>query len=209
MRLGMVSLAIAGALTIGARECPSGNCRTDLPQSNGSRSAGDASAGNQALAPSLLFIERWEGFRSVAYRDCGRGVWTIGYGRTEGVREGETTTKEKEETWLRKRVEKTRLILLSRLTVEFSADQLIALESLTYNIGLSRVTSSKGWRLLNQGNFDGCALEWFDADRGFVRAGGRVLPGLVARRAAELKLFERGERCSGSRCGSSPPLSPR
>ncbi len=49
-----------------------------------------------AAAP---FVQHWEGLRTSAYK-CPLGVWTIGYGRTNGVHEGDTCTKEQAAQWL-------------------------------------------------------------------------------------------------------------
>ena len=38
-------------------------------------------------------IKSFEGFRSAAYRDSGKGVVTIGYGHTGGVRMGTHITE--------------------------------------------------------------------------------------------------------------------
>ena len=42
---------------------------------------------------------------------------------------------------------------------------------------------------LNQGDVEGAAEEFFDEDKGFVKAGGEKLAGLVRRRAAERDVF--------------------
>lgn len=42
-------------------------------------------------AKAADFIAKWEGFEGKAYR-CPAGVWTIGFGHTDGVREGDTVT---------------------------------------------------------------------------------------------------------------------
>lgn len=61
-----------------------------------------------------------------------------------------------------------------------------ALLSFTYNVGVARACSSSAVRLINAGNIAaGCAelSKW-------TMAGGKVLPGLVKRRAAERALCE-------------------
>ena len=49
-------------------------------------------------------VKEFEGFRKTAYR-CPAGVLTIGYGRTENVKENETTNVSRETIWLKKRLE--------------------------------------------------------------------------------------------------------
>lgn len=49
------------------------------------------------LAAAL--IASWEGLRLTAYQDSG-GVWTIGFGHTAGVKEGDTCTREQAALWM-------------------------------------------------------------------------------------------------------------
>ena len=44
----------------------------------------------------LELIKKFEGCRLVAYR-CAAGVWTIGYGHTQGVKQGQTCTQKQAE----------------------------------------------------------------------------------------------------------------
>jgi lysozyme len=198
----MISLRksiVAGLILFGgtgcgnqARECSVGNAGTVLPRSNGSRCTGDAFEGKQALAPSLLFIKKWEGWRSTSYKDQG-GRLTIGWGRCEGVFASEQTTKEREEVWLRKRIESMNDLLNARLHRPISTTQRTAMLSLIYNVGFQRVLTSRGWIALNRGNYSECSHEWFSRERGFVKCGGKFSEGLARRRAAERLLFEKGE----------------
>ena len=43
---------------------------------------------------AVELIKKFEGFKETAYK-CPAGVWTIGYGWTHGVKEGDTITMEK------------------------------------------------------------------------------------------------------------------
>ncbi len=64
----------------------------------------------------LALIKRFEGLRLTAYQDS-VGVWTIGYGHTSGVSEGQTITQTQADAYLRKRRE-SRKPLYGRLPVE-------------------------------------------------------------------------------------------
>ena len=44
-------------------------------------------------------IKKFEGCELEAYK-CSAGVWTIGYGRTKNVKEGDTCTQEQADKWL-------------------------------------------------------------------------------------------------------------
>ena len=48
----------------------------------------------------LSLIKKFEGCKLKAYK-CSAGVWTIGYGHTEGVKEGDTCIQEEAEKLLR------------------------------------------------------------------------------------------------------------
>jgi lysozyme len=151
--------------------------------------SGDVTGANHS---AFEFIEKWEGFSATAYR-CPAGILTIGYGRTGNVSEGEQTTKEKEEIWLRKRVEDMKRQLECKLRITLTAGEKTAILSLAYNVGLSAIMKSSGWKYLNERRTAKCVSEWFSRERGFVRCGGGFSEGLARRRAAEQKLFEKGE----------------
>lgn len=73
-----------------------------------------------------------------AYR-CPAGVWTYGWGETEGVRPGDTCTKEQADQWLLEDLTERTREVLAMCTVQPSPNELGALVSLAYNIGL-------GWK---------------------------------------------------------------
>ena len=58
---------------------------------------------NMTLNDLILKIKLFEGFSSKVYIDAG-GTPTIGYGRVDIKSINETTTKEKEDLWLYKKV---------------------------------------------------------------------------------------------------------
>jgi len=47
----------------------------------------------------LQLIESFEGLRLISYRDS-VGVWTIGYGHTQGVRQGQTISQQQAQAFL-------------------------------------------------------------------------------------------------------------
>ena len=46
----------------------------------------------------LSLIKKFEGCKLIAYK-CSAGVWTIGYGHTTGVKEGDVCTQEEAENY--------------------------------------------------------------------------------------------------------------
>lgn len=141
-----------------------------------------SSEGVQALKNS-------EGFRSKAYQDS-KGVWTIGYGRTAGVKAGDTTTKEKEEDWLANELMRRSQEVLNTVQVPLTQGQLDALVNFQYNIGQDAFAGSTMVQLLNKGDYSGAAKQFARWNK-IVHDDGRVeaLEGLTKRRARELAMF--------------------
>lgn len=135
------------------------------------------------------FIKEAEGYRDTAYQDSA-GVWTIGYGTTKGVKEGDTITKEEAEKRLSEDMQWARDAVTNNVSVPLTDAQAAALTSLIYNIGEGAFKKSKALELLNSGDYEGFSEEAF-GDRGFVNAGGKRVQGLVNRRNRERELFER------------------
>lgn len=138
---------------------------------------------NPAIASD--FVKQFEGRELKAYQ-CSAGVWTIGYGHTKGVKEGDEISASEAEQLL---VEDLTAISddLNRLVnIGVTEGQYIALLSLAFNIGASALKKSTLLFHLNHKRYDEAAAE-FDK---WVYAGGKVVEGLQRRRAAERELFE-------------------
>jgi lysozyme len=131
-------------------------------------------------------IKKWEGLRLKAYK-CPAGVWTIGYGHTEGVKPGDVWTKEQAEKALERELEQRRASLL-KLCPDLSDEpqnRLDACLSLAYNIGNTAFSRSSVYRFIVAKRYDDAA----NAFRLWNKAGGKVLNGLVRRREDERRLF--------------------
>lgn len=132
----------------------------------------------------LSLIKSFEGLRLQSYQDV-VGVWTIGYGTTRGVNASMKISKEQAERMLLNDVQRFEPEVQRLITVPLSQNQWDALICFTYNLGSANLESSTLRRLLNTGDYAGAA-EQFPR---WNKAGGKVLPGLVRRRAAERDLF--------------------
>jgi lysozyme len=140
----------------------------------------------------LALIKRWEGFRADAYRDA-VGIWTIGYGHTSmagepQVNAGLHITPEEGEAILRRDVEQFARGVRDAVTVEISDTQFSALVSFAYNVGLGNFRGSSVLAAVNRKDFAAVPRRL----QLWSKAGGRVLPGLVKRRADEAALFTSG-----------------
>jgi lysozyme len=137
----------------------------------------------------LDLIKQWEGFRAKAYR-CPAGVWTIGFGHTSmagkpDVKQGMVISKAEGERVLLNDLKVYEAGVRSAIKVNLTPNQYSACVSLCYNIGVGAFRRSSVARFCNRGQWKNAA----DAFALWNKAGGRVLPGLVRRRAAEAALF--------------------
>lgn len=138
------------------------------------------------LGPAIDLIKEFEGCVLSAYRDA-VGVWTIGYGTTKGVKPGMRISKAQAEKLLMDDIHRERIPAINKcVKVPISNNELCALISFTYNVGNGALAKSTLVRKLNAGR---PRREVADEFLKWVRAGGRVLRGLVRRRKAERELF--------------------
>ncbi len=135
-------------------------------------------------AAGIALIKHFEGFRDTAYK-CPADVWTIGYGFTKGVKPGDTMTEAEATTRLEREVGEFAEGVLKACTRKPTDNQLAATIALAFNIGLGAFQRSSVLRHHNAGNFNQAR----DAFALWNKAGGKVLAGLVRRRAAEAQLY--------------------
>ena len=131
----------------------------------------------------VSLIKSFEGCRLKAYK-CPAGVWTIGYGHTVGVKEGDCITQKQADEYLRNDLEKYEKAVQNYNTIyHFNQNQFDALVSFTYNCGTGNLKNltQDGKRTLAQ--ISAKILL-------YNKAGGVVLRGLQRRRAAEKELFD-------------------
>ena len=129
-------------------------------------------------------IKEFEGCKQVAYQDS-VGVWTIGYGHTKDVYEGQLAIKKTIERWLQEDLEEFESYVSKLVKVELNQNQFDALVAWTYNLGPTNLKESTMLRKLNYGDYESVP----DEMRRWNKAGGEVLNGWVRRRDAEANLF--------------------
>jgi lysozyme len=177
---------------------------------------GAVAASLLAVTTSLvLFVEKEEGFGPenaqglyVAYPDPGYGwkIPTICSGRTLGVKQGDTATREQCQTYLKEDLERSAQAVRRCVRVPITQDQFDALVSFQFNTGALCISELA--RKLNAGNCKGSAEE-FNAIPRRDKAGNLILykgqitykwttsngipfRGLISRRAKERAMFEKG-----------------
>jgi lysozyme len=135
----------------------------------------------------LNLIKDFEGIRLSAYPDSS-GVWTIGYGSTQGVHPGMVISLAQADQMLRNEISTDESYVTAVVNVDIAQSMFDAMVSFTYNIGQGNFQKSSVLRLVNIGDFISAAnafLLW-------NKAGGIIVPGLTRRRQAERKLFLQG-----------------
>lgn len=145
--------------------------------------------GGAAAALAIALIGAWEGLRLYSYRDV-IGVWTACYGETLGIRPGMKFTKDECDAMFLPSIQKHEAGMRKCLIAPDAIPEksYVAFVSLTYNIGTAGFCRSSLPRLINAGDIR-AACNLLPA---FNRAGGRVVQGLVNRRAAEKKICLEG-----------------
>lgn len=135
-----------------------------------------------ALAAPIIKMQ--EGLSLKAYL-CPAGVWTIGYGHTKGVKEGDTITRTEAHKMLERDLKGFAAEAGRYVKVPVTEGQYIALMDFIYNFGVSKFKGSTLLKKLNFGDYDGAAKEILK----WKYSNGKVLPGLVKRRQYEYDLF--------------------
>lgn len=149
-----------------------------------------------ALAAVNMIAEKEQGPKGGAALKaylCPAKVWTIGWGRTEGVRQGMTCTEEQADAWLCDALTERAGAVEAVCTVAPNANQLAALVSLQYNIGHGALRTSTVLKRHNASDFDAAARAFALWNKAKVRGQLQVMPGLTSRRAAEAALYLRPE----------------
>ena len=156
-------------------------------------------------------MHRFEGFRNKPYL-CPAHIWTIGYGHvlyqeqiklpvvrvpdkhTPMIRKEMPLKSEDNRVWSKEEINK--LFSDDIATFERGVLRLVpgvvgrqgsfdALVSISYNFGLGNLQRSTIRMKANRGDWEGAA----EAFMAWTKGGGKVLPGLVKRRQAEIALF--------------------
>ena len=137
-------------------------------------------------AAGLALVKEFEECRLVAFKPTPNDRWTIGWGHTEGVKEGDTCSQEQADTWLREDLLLAENCVAEAVKIPLTDNEFSACVSLAYNIGCDAFENSTLVHLINESDIDGAQAQF----RRWVKQKGKVLNGLVRRRAAEEQLFE-------------------
>lgn len=125
-------------------------------------------------------IKKSEGLSLTAYTDA-KGVWTIGYGHTGGVRKGEKITEAVADVYLRRDLDVSERAV-NQTGLAKTQGQFDALVDFVYNVGMGNLTRST----LKKKIKSGAPTAEIQAEfRRWVYSGKKKLNGLVTRREWE------------------------
>ena len=132
-------------------------------------------------------IKKHEGCKLQAYK-CPAGVWTIGYGHTLGVKEGQSITQAEADNYLKSHLKSIETFLnCSQLSL--NQNQFDALVSFIFNVGSGAFHGSTLRKKIQANPADPTIRDEF---RKWNKAGGQVLAGLTRRRETEGNLYFAG-----------------
>lgn len=132
------------------------------------------------------FITDHEGIRLKAYKDSG-GVYTIGIGHIQGVKEGDVITLQQAKAYLAKDLAMTERCL-NLLQIAKTQNQFDALISLIYNIGIGRFRGSELFSQIRMSPYNITIKNyWWNCC--VHDANGDILEGLLNRRKDEYALY--------------------
>lgn len=137
-------------------------------------------------------VKSFEGFRANAYWDATGKVWTIGYGATyypetgAKVQKGDVVSKERATEMLYAMLESFQNKAMACIKVELAPNQIDALTSFAYNVGIGNFKKSTLLKKVNADPSDQSIRQEFAK---WNKSGGKVLAGLTRRRKAEADLY--------------------
>jgi len=143
----------------------------------------------EGFKEGVKLVAQQEGFTDDPYSDYGR--LSVGFG-TKAKSKDQKVTQLQATNDLISHVEKNVKPVIDNIQgqIDLGLNQIAALTSLIYNVGATKFKKSKAYAALLAGDTQKFLDEAFSSTKGFVKAGGKVLDGLVKRRQEEKALFE-------------------
>lgn len=146
--------------------------------------------GSKTGQAGLNLIRQFEGCHLTAYK-CPAGVWTIGYGHTTGVKQGQKITQEQADGLLAEDLQKyEKKVNKYDGKYRWNQNEFDALVSFAFNVGSIEQLSANGTR---------SKAVMAEKILLYNKAGGKTLAGLTRRRKAEQELFLKGSSITTER----------
>ena len=141
------------------------------------------------LEAALPLVKAYEGCQLKAYK-CPAGVWTVGWGQTgKDIKEGVVWSQAQADAALEKSLSEFAEGVLKLVKVRARPEQLGALVSFAYNVGLGNLEKSTLLRLVNEGKDADAVVAQFLV---WNKAAGKPLLGLLYRRVSEALMYSTG-----------------
>ena len=138
----------------------------------------------KATNTAIELIKSFEQLRLNSYL-CPAGVWTIGYGHTDGVNQGMLITEKTADAFLKQDIRNAEHSI-NQMDAELTQEQFDALVSFVFNVGVRAFNvSTLRKKILKNPNDPSIADEF----RRWIYAGNEKMPGLIKRREQEIKLY--------------------
>lgn len=154
------------------------------------------------LEAALPIIKAYEGCHLKAYK-CPAGVWTIGWGQTgKDIKEGVVWTQEQADAALERSVAEFTVGVLRLIKVRLRPEQIGALVSFAYNLGITNLSKSTLLKHINNNKDVESIVAQFLV---WNKAGGKTLLGLLYRRASEALMFSQGNFKRFNTLGETKP----
>ena len=133
----------------------------------------------------LGLIKKFEGCELEAYK-CAAGVWTIGYGSTKGVEEGDSLTQEDADKLLKHEMDEYEGYIKDMVKIDLKQNEFDSLVSWVFNLGPANLKASTMLKVINDNKLEEVPSQM----KRWNKANGKVLEGLIRRREAEALLFQ-------------------
>ena len=133
----------------------------------------------------IKLIKSFESLKLKAYK-CPAGLWTIGYGHTWAVKEGQICTEKQANDFLLDDLKVSMNFVSKNVKSVITDNQFSALVSFTFNCGIGNFQKSTLLKKVNINPNDATIKDEFMK---WNKGGGKVLAGLTRRRQAEADLY--------------------
>lgn len=149
-------------------------------------------------------IKKWEKLELEAYLPTPNDVWTIGWGHTHTTKPGMVITVKQAQDLFDRDTAWVEAALKKYVKVPLTQNQYDALASLVFNIGEGAFAKSTLLRKLNAKDYEGAANEF----PRWNKQAGKVLRGLVRRRAEEMEYFLKPSGGVAQKVDAPTPMKP-
>lgn len=139
-----------------------------------------------ALEILIKLIKESEGCQLTSYK-CPAGIWTLGYGQTQDIKQGMTWTQQQADDDLIKTAMSVldRAVKYSPILATANIEKLAAIADFIYNLGVGNYAKSTLKKQVDAGNWIAASSEI----KKWNKAAGKELKGLTVRRGKEAALL--------------------